>query len=144
MSTGFDTINKTVSGECWTNLGMIPLKMFVLRWTKSKRLSPGCWRAPAVTMHSFEPAVTEKSSKKYDFCSMKAMKVSYLSLPVLANTFAFLINAEPCCRSIISPINLSAATSIKATSLETFYSMGNYQLRICELIPPRKFHNYLS
>lgn len=35
--------------------------MSVLRCTKSKRLSPGRWRAPAVMMHKREPALTEKS-----------------------------------------------------------------------------------
>lgn len=40
---------------------------------------------------------------------------------MLALILAFLINADPCWRSINSPWSLSAATSIKATSLETYY-----------------------
>lgn len=61
ISTGLDTTIKMVFGLYSTNFGMIPLKMSVLRCTKSKRLSPGRWRAPAVIMHKREPALTEKS-----------------------------------------------------------------------------------
>lgn len=41
ISTGFDTTSKMVFGLYSTNFGMIPLKMSVLRCTKSNRLSPG-------------------------------------------------------------------------------------------------------
>lgn len=61
MSTGFDTISRMVSGLCFTRFGIMPLKMSVLRWTRSSRLSPTFWRVPAVTMHKRDPAVTEKS-----------------------------------------------------------------------------------
>lgn len=41
------------------------------------------------------------------------------NIPVLAETCAFFINAEPCCKSNISPFNLSAITSTKTISLDT-------------------------
>lgn len=47
------------------------------------------------------------------------------NIPVLAWILAFLINADPCCRSISSPWSLSAATSIRATSLEMFWTRKN-------------------
>lgn len=55
---GFETISSLQSGLYFTTLGMMNLKIFTLRCTKLRRLSPSCWRAPAVTMTSLECAVT--------------------------------------------------------------------------------------
>lgn len=55
---GFETISSLQSGLYLTTLGMMNLKIFTLRWTKLRRLSPSCLRAPAVTMTSLECAVT--------------------------------------------------------------------------------------
>ena len=55
---GFETISILQSGLFWTMAGMIDFMIFTLRWTRSRRLSPSCCRAPAVTITNLEFADT--------------------------------------------------------------------------------------
>lgn len=55
---GLETTIRMQLGLYLTMLGMMNLKMLTLRWTRLRRLSPSCWRAPAVTTTTLELAVT--------------------------------------------------------------------------------------
>lgn len=56
---GLDTTMMMQSGLYLTICGTMCLKMLTLRWTRLRRLSPSCWRTPAVITTMRELAVTE-------------------------------------------------------------------------------------
>lgn len=57
-SPGLETTIRMQLGLYLTMFGMMNLKMLTLRCTRLRRLSPSCWRAPAVTTTTLEFAVT--------------------------------------------------------------------------------------
>ena len=57
-SPGFETISILQSGLFWTMAGMTDFMISTLRWTRLRRLSPSCCRAPAVIITNLEFADT--------------------------------------------------------------------------------------
>ena len=57
-SPGFETISILQSGLFWTMAGMADFMISTLRWTRLRRLSPSCCRAPAVIITNLEFADT--------------------------------------------------------------------------------------
>ncbi len=54
MSTGFDATRKMVSGDAANTAGTNPAKISALRVSRSSRLSPGFWLAPAASTRPVE------------------------------------------------------------------------------------------
>ncbi|PWZ22308.1 hypothetical protein Zm00014a_009919 [Zea mays] len=95
-STGLDTTSSSASGDCSASGGTILRNSATFRWSRSSLVSPGIWRAPAVTMARSEPLVTD------------------MSVPDTRRVRGR--NAAACCRSSISPRSLSGSASTSAIS----------------------------
>ncbi|BAS76558.1 Os02g0105300 [Oryza sativa Japonica Group] len=95
-STGLETISSSASGECSASAGTIFRNSATFRCSRFRRLSPGIWRAPAVTMARSEPRVTARSVSETRRTRGR--------------------NAAACCRSSISPRSLSGTASTSAIS----------------------------